>query len=189
MATSEPEWALKLQNALESQPIPRLGQLSTIRGGESIYSGRPACRTIHIRKVERGRVYFVTDTRSGKYVDLTEGESCYGELCAYFPNADVQFRLSCTANIISQCDAAQTFWESMGEREKTFWTWPTPGVSWAGDEKFGERIPEQAPGHFCICELIPDMVEIFDQNEFPFRREMHVCDQETGKWSIERLNP
>lgn len=166
-------------------------QLSTIRGpSNGILSGRPANRTINIRSTTESAFRFVSDTRSGKALDVTEGSSkaseC-GELCWFFPECFTQFRISGKIQIITQGTLREDSWKELNESQKEWWSYPSPG-SLRNDSDATEKLdPNIIPDHFCLCEIQPDYVEVFDQRPVPMLREQYHL--EGKEWKSKLVYP
>lgn len=194
---TEPEWATRLRLALTSSPIPGtvLGQLATIRASSSPLSGRPACRTVNIRKFDNNFLYFISDLRSGKAADIVSAEAPFAEICCYFPEQRLQFRLSGKLTLLSRCYESNQVWNSLADRERVWWAWPTPVEPRSSDEQFDVSPPSEPPSHFCVCKLQPDHVDLLDLSTMPFLRYLYHSSHsdEEGpikmQWTVESVNP
>lgn len=183
-----PKWAAQLHTALQSLGGNSLAQLATVRSPNGLLPGRPACRTVNVRSFKEQKLYFLSDLRSGKANDIINGNP-HGELCLFFPQLQHQFRVSGTVSFVSKCEQSNAVWDSLSDRERIWWTWPTPGGDWAGNKEFKTVPPQEAPDHFCVCELSPDYVEVLDLSKMPFVRECSILDSESTKWLAKRINP
>lgn len=198
MTASIVPWGKQLDTAIiaaQDRPGHRLAQLATIRGpGNSQIEGRPSCRTVNIRRCENRKLYFVSDTRSGKANDVINGTSSFAELCWYFPEVKKQFRLNGKVALHQNDMLTQVVWAQLSSFERRWWSWPNPGEPRGELSEFDVPVPEGAPAHFCICELDPDYVDVVDLMAAPFMREAHqrestVTDEESKLWKVQMLNP
>lgn len=184
-----------------------IAQLSTIRGpSNGRYAGRPAVRTVNIRRITSSSLFFITDTRSGKCHDIDHASSPHAELCCYFPQPSLQFRISGVLAFLPHSHPeSQQFWASLYQTQREWWTWPRPGADRAPIDQFEQIEPSgTAPDNFCVGKLDADFVDVLDLSTVPFMREIHelstsapkVCDgptvkreQENGGWQARRVNP
>lgn len=193
------KWDDLLSSAIsQSKHIPThtFAQLATIRSSKSgSIAGRPSCRTINIRAFRDTKCYFSSDTRSRKADDVTEGPSSYAELCWYFPTTSQQFRLSGRVNVLSSCEASAQAWDKHTERERVWWGWPEPANNRAPDDVLHVAPPTEEPPNFCVCELVPDHVDLIDLSVVPFLRELHDLQkppqtaESDPQWIIKKVNP
>lgn len=173
----EVPWQKQLEDALEGakdRAGHRLATLATTRGPESgRLEGRPACRTVNVRKIIDERFYFATDTRSGKADDVENGSSETAELCWWFPECQKQFRLCGTLRLRVGDEMANEMWAAMPPPDRCWWLWPVPGKLLGARMLFTDRPREDVPYNFCVAELEPDYVDVLNLSEVPFQREFY----------------
>lgn len=95
------------------------------------------------------------------------------------PEKRTQFRISGLLKIDSdsESDERAKYWRELDPAQREWWAYPAPGsvrgISDMADSEVlrGEDVP---PRHFCICTLVPDFVEVFDQKLKPMRRVQYV---------------
>lgn len=189
-------WADELEEArAKSSPSgAMIAQLATIRAAETAYAGRPACRTVNIRKIVRKRLLFCSDTRSGKVADVKSDHGSSAELCIYFPLVELQFRLSGTLHVITEGTEVCSIWESLSDSERIWWAWPTPAQPRSPESVFDVEAPTDPPPQFCVCSLEPDFVDVVYLTDAPFRRVFHYRKEATDgsnalTWTTEDVNP
>jgi len=171
-------------------------QLSTIRAPATVkselidLSGRPANRTINIRSTTESALRFVSDTRSGKALDVTLGTSKtseFGELCWFFPECFTQFRISGKIHILKRGILREDTWKELNDSQKEWWAYPPPGSARTEDTDGVRHDTTTIPAHFCVCEIQPDYVEVFDQRPAPMLREQyHLVGKE---WKSKLVYP
>lgn len=192
-----PSWMAMLRKAMDKN-IPQgtiLGQLCTIRkrpDGDML-NGRPAVRTINIRQLTGTRLFFCTDTRSGKAIDVSKGNS-HGEICIYIPAERIQIRISGILTLDCDGDGAQQMWDSLTPRERLWWAWPSPAAPRAHPDEFNVVPPSEKPSCFCVATLIPDFVDETHLSSVPFDRFVYVrkCDPSNHNseiWTKQSINP
>ncbi len=165
-------------------------QLATVRCDSSgPLSGRPANRTINVRSADATGVWFVSDLRSGKADDIFNGGNQYGELCWYFPERKMQFRLSGTLQVDE--GARSDLWRELSAEQRAWWALPAPGSAVDGVmQKECQNVLEgEMPAHFCVIQLEVDFVDLLDQKPRPMRREMHSKDGASEDWSVQLVYP
>ncbi len=145
-------------------------------------SGRPANRTVHIRKANISGLTILTDLRSKKVDDVLNGASPFSEVCWWFPELGVQFRISGRMEIFSSGTEREEIWKGLGPVQREWFASPTPG---SAREKQKVDIDVSIvhgamPAHFCICKIHVDFVDVFCQA--PARREQFQKDETTDKW-------
>lgn len=189
-------WAEELEEARSKSPPPGalIAQLATIRAAGTAYAGRPACRTVNIRKVVKDRLLFCSDTRSGKVADVASDNGSSAELCIYLPHAEMQFRLSGILHIITEGEESRSIWESLSDSERIWWAWPTPAQQRSPDSAFDVDVPTEPPPQFCACLLEPDFADVVYLSNAPFKRVFHYRKEATDgssevTWTTQDVNP
>lgn len=202
-----PKWACDLQSALQKNTPAGtcLGQLATIRAEGQSNAGRPSCRTVNMRQLDEDTLslYFVSDTRSGKAMDVSKGQSRFAELCLFCSDARMQVRLSGVLSVLMDCEISNRFWQALPPSERIWWAWPTPAERRAPDHLFQVEAPLAPPAHFCVCSLRPDFVDVLHLEQSPFKRFIYqlvegnsnsnngddASSVTTCGWSMQSVNP
>lgn len=189
-------WFQKLEQCLATSQS-RIGntwaQLATVRGPSSgELAGRPANRTINVRRVNANELSMVSDVRSGKARDVLEGSSKHAELCWLFPEEKTQFRISGRLELVIDGAEREKQWSEFGEMQRKWWAFPPPGS--ARKESEGGEIADvqvvqgKMPDHYCLCVLRIDFVEVFDQKPDPMHREHHIKAEHSNDWNTQLVH-
>lgn len=195
-----PDWPEQMRTALAANAIPGtvLGQLATIRATGTGLAGRPASRTVNVRRFDADdpakTLYFISDLRSAKAVDIMSAETPFAELCCYFADQRLQFRLSGCLSLLSGCPESDAVWATLSDRERMWFAWPTPAEPRGTDDSFDVSAPVEPPPHFCLCKMEPDHVDLLDLTTMPFQR--YLFNRASSKthpmkfsWSCQPVNP
>lgn len=180
-------WYKKLEICLEASR-DRVGntwaQLATVRGPSSgNLAGRPANRTVNVRRTSHTQLCLVSDERSGKCRDVLEGSSNHAELCWFFFESKMQFRISGRLEIVTDGIEREEKWAEFGETMRACWAFPTPGsVRKESDQPDSNILNGKMPAYFCLCILHVDYVDVFDQNSNPMVREKFTKKPESDAW-------
>lgn len=186
-------WYEQLQKCMDAsneQVGTTWAQLATVRGDSSgVLSGRPANRTINVRKFNATGVWFVSDLRSGKADDVLKGNCRFAELCWYFSELKMQFRMSGSLQVDTVETAAR--WAELTPDQRAWWALPKPGSPInEATQRENERILDgDMPPHFCVFHLLVDFVDLLDQKPRPMRREQHSKHNKSGEWSLQLVYP
>lgn len=160
----DPSWLRVLNESIElggglGENNP--SQLATISGPKSgRLEGRPACRTVIIRKVdESGLLYFGTREDSLKVDDISNGPSKYAELCWYVEASRKQFRISAVASEVQGEALKEEIWGTYAELEKKRFFYTTR-VDVEESEPLDQNLVSAVPDVFRVVKLVPDRVEV-----------------------------
>lgn len=185
-------WFSKLEKSREAtKDLPGIHtfvQLSTVRGpGSGRLAGRPAIRTVNIRKVSQDELVFISDTRSGKADDVLNGSSKHAEVCWWIPQAQAQFRISGRVEVVLSGPERDELWAEFGPPQRKWFSLPAPGSAWdAKDAKDMDIVNGAMPPHFCVCKLHVDFVDFFDQKEY--QREQFEKRDGNDEWIVQRVH-
>ena len=183
-----PTWRQRLRGALAREgrtPTARWLQLATVAQDNT-----PRIRTLVFRNwVGHQDMNLFTDGRSGKIADLNHQPQV--ELCWLFRKASHQYRLR--GVIKQQCPgvddkAIAMAWQSLNDRSRALWSWPSPGEPFRPEAGFPKERPAQTPvpDHFVVLRLAIERVELLDLSRHPHQRPVWLRND---SWQEQRLNP
>ena len=174
------------------EPTTGFMQLATVSA-----EGRPANRTVVFRGFPPNSdvLTFVTDARSQKVSQISAYPCC--EICWYFIEPRVQFRISGRVQIVDESERDETLqgqrqgaWAELSAATKEQFDWPEPRSPKAQHKDF-EGLTADArrpPESFCLCLLHVDYVDRLDVSARPHRRTLFWRD-DSGEWSSREVNP
>lgn len=182
-----PPWRSLLEKVLSHEPRARFAQLATLRA-----DGRPANRTVTFRAfASADRLLFTTDTRSTKVEPLAR-HPC-GELCWYFAQARVQFRLAGIVSLAAAeargelARARLRIWREGSDAFRLSFVGPAPGSLHDGEPAAPQTNGGEPPPHFALLLLEPDEVDVLELGSTPHRRVLF--QRRDDQWFSARLNP
>lgn len=198
-----PAWASPLNDCIiqnASDPASRYATLATVDS-----SGKPHARTVVMRGCfadfnnpdyldvisKRWDLWMITDARSQKIDDLHHEP--WAEICWYFANPRIQFRLSGQIAIYrqDQCPIRQKAWELISEPAKAQFFWPESRKIRDGFHQHDFEISEIAvnpPESFVVLSISIDEVDQLNLNGTPQNRYLYQRTEDKV-WSRSEINP
>tara|TARA_Y100000589_G_scaffold131481_1_gene125207 strand:+ start:630 stop:1175 length:546 start_codon:yes stop_codon:yes gene_type:complete len=175
-----PEWRLALTSSKnkEGKSISkRWLQIAT-----TSKDNLPRLRTIVFRGwLENHSMLIYTDRRSEKIKDINNNNKV--ELLWFFPKSKSQYRFKGEAYEIK--DNIQ-FWNSLSEKSKLSWFWPTPGERLSEIKFFDNPKNLNRPDTFFALGVKIDYVELL-KLERPIHK--RCCWSSQDNWTRIALNP
>lgn len=190
MQTSCPVWRQLLEDLILRHahlPFSKFVQVATIRT-----DGRPANRTLTFRFfLSDNRLLFTADTRTEKFAELRK--HAWAELCWYFVEARVQFRLLGTMQELENRGAEEVHlacnrtWEERTDKSRQSFSWPRASERLSNSVMFTNPPASEPPSNFGLLGFCPQRVETLDLTSHPHAREVHAL--EDGAWRSILVNP
>jgi PPOX class probable FMN-dependent enzyme len=189
------EWIDELRAALDREQsalasgaargVPRVATLATVDR-----SGAPHARGVICRRIDPdGQLYFVSDARSNKNLDV-RGEPRV-EVVFWMPAVQTQFRVAGEMRVTSLGQdepLRRELWRELTDETRALFHWPTPGIAVAADETYPRAVSADVlpPGTFEVLILKPSQVERLNISTFPHRRRRWRSE---ASWSGVDVNP
>lgn len=188
MLSPQMEWLDMLRAAMDAEfgPRPRVVTLATVSRRRYAQARSVVCRRID----DEGRLYFVSDARTGKNGQLRLNGSA--EVVCWLPTRKEQYRLPGAAAVIDSTNGGRTrmeLWAELSDATRATFYWPAPGTPRNEDPAAFPREVGAAvspPASLEVLVLSPDWVELLDLKPHPHERRRWVA---TGGWRCHRLNP
>lgn len=163
-----PPWLPLLQSHIsDSDPLTNYAQLATLTT-----EGRPSVRTVVVREASAAGLKICTDMRSAKIEGLRRCE--WAELCWYFTNPRIQFRITGTLHISGGNDdnnnMVQDMWNTLSSNAKRSFFAPAPGSRRDKEEQIKNDNDNnnrsidlyEMPDSFALLMLKPTKVDLVD---------------------------
>ncbi|MEL6351529.1 MAG: Npun_F5749 family FMN-dependent PPOX-type flavoprotein [Cyanobacteria bacterium J06627_28] len=221
-------WRSPLSRALHrnrAQPFCRFLQLATLRA-----DGTPANRTLVFRGflAESNQLIMISDRRSEKIQQIQQNPNA--EACWYFTKTREQFRLNGLLTVVMAphsdessahassaqspknpkefIQARQKTWQSISDKARLQFAWPTPKAPRTEDANFQPDTPDAVnpPDDFCLLLLKPHTVDHLALRGDPQTRilyeklaeeklaeeklaETAASEHPAERWSVNEVNP
>ena len=185
-----PEWIDDLRRALDRQyghsaDAARVATLATVDR-----SGAPRARAVVCRRVDdEGKLYFVSDARSGKNEQLRGDPRA--EVVFWLPALHTQYRLAGEAHLTAfgqDEPLRRELWRGLSDPSRALFYWPTPGIAVAVDETYPRAVSADVtpPANYEVLKVEPSQVERLNISSFPHKRRRWRAD---ANWSGVDVNP